>query len=595
MTISAPSMQKDVYKEFHVQAYHPSVSKVYINFTSRSGRLSNVSNNKRVMFVGLQYFIKDYLINEWNNDFFNLPSKEEAVSSHRRVLSAMLGYQVDVTYLENLYELGYLPLKVKALEEGSLVPYQVPVLTIENTVEGFQWLPNMIETVMSCENWPIQTSATTSLAYYKNFKKAFEETGLPQDTLPFMGHDFSFRGMMGRHSAAMSGFGHLCSGFAGTDTIPAVLFAEKYYNANVDKELVGCSVNSTEHSTTCSSILTIKDEISKGVRDKDLSLGIFTDPLLEAETLYYKDLMTNVSPTGILSLVADSYSFWDVVETALPKLKNIIMARNGKVVIRGDSGNPVEVLCGIKSTSVVADSFDEWKSFVAEYIDEEFREELDAEDPHCSLSKRFSYDGTIYNVTYTPELNRHDKTYYYVDNWKNDVEYCTFEEVQLGCEEKGLIECLWDTFGGTYTDKGYKVLDEHIGAIYGDAITLERQQEIFKRLKDKGFAPTVVLGIGSYSYQYVTRDTHGSAVKATNVVKGGEDMPIFKDPKTDSNKRSAKGLLRVEKTEDSFEVFDNQTREQEQEGELKEVFVDGNLVKETSLQNIRKLVNDQLT
>ena len=112
----------------------------------------------------------------------------------------------------------------------------------------------------------------------------------------------------------------------------------------------------------------------------------------------------------------------------------------------------------------------------------------------------------------------------------------------MECEVKGLIECLWDTFGGTITDKGFKLLDEHIGAIYGDAITLVRQRQILQRLADKGFASKLVLGIGSYSYQHVTRDTHGSAVKATSIVKADERIAIFKDPKTATKKKSAKGL-----------------------------------------------------
>jgi nicotinamide phosphoribosyltransferase len=112
------------------------------------------------------------------------------------------------------------------------------------------------------------------------------------------------------------------------------------------------------------------------------------------------------------------------------------------------------------------------------------------------------------------------------------------QSVQLMfCEIKGLIECLWDIFGGTSTDKGYKLLDDHIGTIYGDAITLKPQRQILQRLMDKGFASKVVLGIGSYSYQYVTRDTHGSAVKATSIVKNGKRIAIFNVPKTDTKKK----------------------------------------------------------
>lgn len=493
-----PTMQKDVYKEFHPRAYHPDVTEVYSNYTSRSGKHSNIKGGDKVAFVGLQYFLMDYLIKDWNLNFFQM-SKVHAIKNHRRILSGMLGYPVDVKYLEDLHDLGYLPLHIKALEEGTLVPYQVAPLTIVNTVGGFQWLPNMIETVLSTELWPINTSATTSIAYYKAIKDAFEETGGPKELLPFMGHDFSFRGMFGRHAAAMSGFGHLSSGFAGTDTIPAVLFAEEYYGADVEKELVGVSVDATEHSVTCSWID-------------------------EGEVEFIQYLMREQSPEGILSIVSDTWDFWRLVTEYLPAMKDEIMARDGTVVIRPDSGDPVDIICG----------------------------------------------------TYGPWNPAYD------------------EHETRTTEEKGLVECLWDTFGGTVTDKGYKLLDSHIGAIYGDAITLQRQSEIISRLKSKGFVPSVVLGIGSYSFQHVTRDTHGSAVKATHVVKAGKDTPIFKDPATDTGKKSAKGLLRAEEVDGELVMYDEQTREQEKEGLLKTVFLDGELLTTTTLSSIRKKIGEQI-
>ena len=110
----------------------------------------------------------------------------------------------------------------------------------------------------------------------------------------------------------------------------------------------------------------------------------------------------------------------------------------------------------------------------------------------------------------------------------------------------------------------------------------------------KGFAPMVVLGIGSYSYQHVTRDTHGSAVKSTWVQRNGKGVDVFKDPKTDSKKKSAKGLLRVEKENGVFVLYDQQTEEQEKQGLLVPVFRDGKLLRETSLQETRARVLDSL-
>lgn len=495
-------LQTDVYKLGHKEAYDESIVKAYSNFTSRNGRLSNIPDylSDGVVNVGLQYFIKDYLIESWNEDFFCL-NKDAAIGVISRTAESILGEHYDVTHFEDLWELGYLPLEIKALDEGVVVPYGVPCITITNTVDGFQWLVNYIETVMSTEIWPIQTSATTARAYQKNLNMMYEKTGADNSLQPFMCHDFSMRGCFGRHAAAMSGFGHLTAS-AGTDTIPAVLFAEKYYNADLDTELVGASVFATEHSTATSAILKIENE--KGLSKTD------------AEVEYVKYLF-NKRPTGILSHVSDSFDFWSFVTNGLPKLRDDIMSRDGTFVVRPDSGDPVLILCG---------------------------------DPDAS---------------------------------EGSAEY------------KGLIECLWDIFGGSETKRGYKQLDSHIGAIYGDSITLERQSEIYNRLMNKGFVPSVVLGVGSYSYQYVTRDTHGSAVKMTWVkTVEGNSIDVCKDPATDSKKKSAKGLLRVEKQGGGYVLFDSQSEDEERLGELDTVFMNGELVKETSLHHIRENIKKSI-
>ena len=153
-----------------------------------------------------------------------------------------------------------------------------------------------------------------------------------------------------------------------------------------------------------------------------------------------------------------------------------------------------------------------------------------------------------------------------------------------------------DTFGGTLTDKGYKVLDSHIGLIYGDSITLQRADEICRLLKAKGFASTnVVLGVGSFTYQFVTRDTLGFAMKATAGVVNGQFKEIFKDPKTDGGmKKSAKGLLRVDKVNGEYILKDQCTPEEEAGGELKEVFRDGKLLVKHTLAEIRARINESL-
>lgn len=548
MTVNHAAIQTDFYKLFHKEAYREGITKVYSNYTSRNGRLSNIKGNQEVVFVGLQYFIKDVLIDEWNETFFDLP-KVVAIRNLKRIVDASLGFSYDASHFEELHDLGYLPIKIKALPEGVSVPYGVPPVTFINTVDGFQWLSNYIETVFSTENWIIQTSATTSKEYLKNTIKAFDSAGLPHDLVPFMCHDFSMRGMAGRHTAAMSGFGHLCS-FAGTDTIPAIAFAEKYYNSDVEKELVGASVPATEHSTATSFITSVAEE--KGISK------------LEAEVEYVRYLMSKV-PTGILSHVSDSFDFWKFVSEGLPMLKDDILSREGKLVIRPDSGCPVKVLTGYKVVDLVVKIGKDNADFLAHYYGHEGYEAVRGTDGKIQLIHEDEDNDYIFGFNFISEY-----------------------------EAKGLIECLGDLFGTTESPTGLKLLNDNIGAIYGDSITLGRQKEIIKRLEAKGYAALVVLGVGSYSYQYVTRDTHGSAVKATWVECNGEGVDVFKDPKTDSKKKSAKGLLRVELEDNKYVLYDQQTPEQESQGELKVVFEDGKLLEETTLEEIRQRVKGSL-
>jgi nicotinamide phosphoribosyltransferase len=140
------------------------------------------------------------------------------------------------------------------------------------------------------------------------------------------------------------------------------------------------------------------------------------------------------------------------------------------------------------------------------------------------------------------------------------------------------------------------LLDSHIGLIYGDSITLQRQKAILDGLKEKGFASfNVVLGIGSYTYEYVTRDTYGFAMKATYGEVNGEPRNIFKDPKTDDGtKKSAKGLLAVFESENGLILKDECTWEEEKQGLLQTVFENGTIVNEQSLSEIRQRINVQL-
>ena len=479
-----PLLYTDGYKVDHRRQYPEGTTLVYSNWTPRKSRIEGV---EEVVFFGLQYFIKKYMIEDFNTNFFNQPKDEICKRYSRRINNYLGPNQVGIEHIEALHDLGYLPMVIKALPEGSQVPMRVPMVTMYNTKPEFFWLTNYFETILSTTLWMPCNSATIAKEYRNILDKYAQETSSIPEFVDWQGHDFSMRGMAGLEAALMSAAGHLLS-FTGTDTIPSIDFLEDYYNANSDNELVGGSVAATEHSVMC----------------MGTNLG-------EQET--FKRLITEVYPNGIVSIVSDTWDLWKVLTEYLPNLKNEVLSRDGKVVIRPDSGDPVDIICG---------------------------------NPNGNSTE----------------------------------------------EKKGVIELLWDIFGGTTNDKGYKELDSHIGAIYGDSITLDRAAQICERLKKKGFASTnVVLGIGSFTYQYNTRDTFGFAMKATYGEVNGEGREIYKDPITDDGtKKSAKGLIKIEKQNGSYQLIDQVSWEEEQKGELKEIFRDGKLIVDDTLAEIRKRV-----
>lgn len=474
----------DGYKTGHHLQYPQGTEEVYSNWTPRSNKYAPDGCIKIVSF-GQQYVVQ-WLHDYFKDNFFSQP-KEKVCSEIKEELSLYLAAEYDTTHYEKLHDLGFLPVKVKSLEEGIEVPVRVPMLTIVNTHKEFYWITNFLETILSTMLWQPMTSASIALCYKRIFKKwALRTAKNDLDFINFQGHDFSMRGMGGLQSALGSGMGH-ATVFMGSDSLPVISGMRNYYKAT---GFVIGSVNATEHSVMCAG--TQSDELATFKR------------LLETY------------PTGVLSVVSDTWDLWKVITEYLPLLKSEILSRDGKLVIRPDSGDPVSIICG---TSVVLGG---------------------------STS-----------------------------------------------EEKGLIELLWDIFGGTVNEQGYKMLDPHIGSIYGDSITVERAQRICKQLAKKGFASVnVVLGIGSFTYQFNTRDTFGFAMKATSVVVKGIRRPIFKDPITDDGiKKSAKGLLKVELINNEYVLFDDVSVEEERTGELKTIYKDGVFKNRTSLETIRKNID----
>lgn len=477
-----PLFNCDAYKISHIHQYAAigDITRVYSNYTHRKSRVEGVTS---VVHFGLQAAIQRYLMEEWT-PFFAADVDDVCAAYEARLLQVLGPNSIGSTHIRGLHALGHLPLKICALPEGTRVPIGVPSWTIENTDPNFAWATNYVETVLSSAMWLACTSATTSAEYRRTLTDAARKTGAPLAAVDWQAHDFSFRGMSSPESAAVSGAAHLLS-FNGSDSLCAMDWIERYYGGTYT-----CgSVTATEHSI--------------------MSAGIAQHG--EPET--YRRLL-DAFPTGILSIVSDTYDLWNVLTNILPALKDQILARDGKIVVRPDSGVPELILCG---------------------------------DPSAPMN--------------SPAW------------W-------------------GVVRLLHQTFGAIKNAKGYYELNPKVGAIYGDSITLEREQKITKTLKKLGYASTnVVFGVGSFTFQYVTRDTYGSAIKATWAVIDDQSVNLKKDPVTDDGtKRSATGRLSVIDAGGRLVLIQQATPEDEAQSLLQPIWCDGDFVRRDTFDTIVRRV-----
>lgn len=469
----------DAYKLDHRRQYPPGTEVVFSNLTARGTRIPDVDVT---VFFGLQALLAN-MTARWD-EFFRLDCAElDAVLEHYdRSVTSLLGESVGTEHFRVLHEIGHLPLRVKAFREGALVPLRVPYFTVENTDPRVYWLTNYLETELSAELWQPITSATLAWRNRILLDERAARSGDP-DAVDYQGHDFSCRGMAGIQAAAASSAGHLIS-FRGTDTLSALRYVERNYPG--DNAILAGSCPATEHSVMCA-----------GGRDA------------EYETF---ERLLDLYPSGILAVVSDTYDLWRVCTDFLPRLKNRIMTRDGKLVIRPDSGDPELILCG------------------------------DPNAPQGSPANR------------------------------------------------GVVNLLADEFGTTLNKKGYRDLDPHVGAIYGDSITYERADAITANLIRQGFASTAVtFGYGSFTYQYQTRDTFKMAMKATWVQINERGHDILKDPITDDGtKKSATGRLAVRRMMDSRPyLIEHANPEQEANQELQLVYENGKTLRQSSFADVR--------
>lgn len=483
-----PMLLIDFYKAVHAEMLPKGITKSVSYYTPR---MSRVKRWDKVVMFGLQGFIKTYLIDYFNEQFFSRPFKD-VMFEYKRVMDASLSEDTyKIEKIINLHKLGYLPIEIVALPEGTLVPIHCPMFGITNTHPDFAWLPQSLESLISAETWHSQLAATVGYTYRQIVNHYYDLTCDDNISRARALGAFDFRGEECLESAVKAGAGW-CLSFLNTATVPVIPYLEQNYSCDCTKEPVAFGSPSTEHSVMCSNYAVDGDEIT-----------------------LLRRLLTEIYPNTSFSAVLDSYDYWNIIDNVLPQLKKEIMEHNGCMLMRGDSGDCVDV------------------------------------------------------VTKT-------------------------------------VFKLWEQFGGTINSKGYKVLDPHVKAIYGDSITVQRCEEIYKILMENGFAcSNVALGVGSFSFQCIeedgelkpfTRDTFSSCIKATYCEIDGKPTPIFKNPKDGGFKKSQKGCCSVFKEGfDPMSFVDGLTWEEacaDPMNMLETVFKDGKLTKVQSLAKIRQLLHN---
>ncbi len=472
-----PLLQTDVYKMGHLEQYCPGTAKVYSYLIARSGKTFN-----RTVFFGLQYVLERYLSQPLTPEM-----GEEFLSVRSRILGMENTPDVEQK-IRALCKHGRWPLRVKAVPEGTVMPVRNVLMTITNTLPEFYWCVGFVESLL-LKVWYPTTVASCCFQYRLAVERAWARTVDGVAGLEFAVHDFGYRGDSSEEGAAISGVAHLTS-FYGSDTVPALRCAEQYYGT-APGELVMASVPATEHSVMCS-------------YGRDDELGAFRR-------------MLDLYPTGIVSIVSDTFDVYRVLTEFAQELRPRIMCRDGKVVFRPDSGDPVKIICG------------DW----------------DAEEG-------------------SPQ-------------WL------------------GAIRLLDRMFGSTVNSKGFRVLDPHVGLIYGDGMYMARYETALSKLHAMGYAASnLIIGVGGILRNH-SRDTLGFAIKATYVEVDGQPREIEKDPVTDPGKKSHKGLLALRKTAGEWQTLDRVDEAAEVGGELRTVYYDGTMLNRRTLADIRSRVAEAAT
>ena len=450
-------LMTDSYKFTHWRQYPPGTEKVYSYIESRGGMF------EEMVFFGLQYYLKRYL----EGEVFALPDVDEAEEFCRQHFGHA-GYFNRAGWLE-LYKHwgGRLPVEIKAVPEGTVVPVSNVLATIENTDPRFPWLTNYLETLLLKIWYPI-TVATLSREIKKVFLVHLERTGDPS-LIPFKLHDFGYRGVSSEETAAIGAAAHLVN-FHGTDTVAGILLLQQYY---APQGMPAFSVPAAEHST-----ITAWDR----ERERDAYAN-----------------MLHQFPDGIVACVSDSYDVFNACEHIWgEQLHDEVLARKGVVVIRPDSGDP--------------------KTIVLKVLE--------------ILGKKFGYETNA---------------------------------------------------------KGYKILNPKVRIIQGDGVNYWTIQDVLTTATRAGWsADNIAFGMGGALLQQLNRDTQKFAFKCSSVTINGRVHDVYKEPVTDPSKGQKRGKLALVQHDHHLQTLTEVSGTPLRDNLLNTVFLNGQIVKEWKLAEIRE-------
>ena len=443
----------DSYKASHWLQYPPRTTGLYAYLESRGGVYS------QTLFFGLQYILKQYLVQPvepWMVD-----EADQFFTAHGVPFNAA-GWRYIAEDLQ-----GKLPIRIRAVAEGTVIPTRNVLMTIESTDPQVFWLTSWLETLL-LRVWYPTTVATQSWHLKQLINSSLQKTADdPASEIGFKLHDFGARGVSSCESSGIGGMAHLVN-FCGSDTVQGVRYANHYYS----HPMAAYSIPAAEHST-----------ITAWQRQGE-------------EQAYQNMLDQFAKPGNILAVVSDSYDLWNAIDQLWgDRLRQAVIDSGATVVIRPDSGNPVQVVARVLQ-----------------------------------------------------RLDHH--------------------------------------FGSTLNRKGYKVLN-HVRVIQGDGVNEASIAEILKTAEDLGFSATnLAFGMGGALLQRVDRDTQQFAIKCSEATIDGQAIPIFKDPITDSGKRSKSGRLALIQTVQGYETV-QETSETQSLNQLKIVYENGILTRKQTLNEIR--------